>query len=372
MVTAYGAARIVTMNPAHPEVVLGALLVEDGRIAAVVPRREAKGVPVHDLGPVTLVPGLINAHTHLELSHLAGRVAGGHGFASWADSLFAAMRAHRSTPSDLAAALAAARASGTCFVADVAGRDAATVRAALKAQGLGGHLFRELSGRGALPDLSPQDWPAPWSPSVHSLYSTAPSLAREAKVWCASRDLPFSLHLAEVPGENELFLGRGGDFNDFLRARRILPKGFVPPGANAVAYAADLGLLDERTLAVHCVQVDEADIGVLARSGAGVCLCPRSNRRIGVGEAPAAALHAAGVTLCLGTDSLASNDDLDLWAELRAVRAMLPPATPVHDLLAMVTTHPAKILGVDGEYGSLEAGKRAVWAVLPPDFAMLP
>jgi cytosine/adenosine deaminase-related metal-dependent hydrolase len=368
MVTACRAYRIVTMDQACPEVMDGAILVEDGRIAAVVPWREAAGTECRDLGPVTVVPGLINAHAHLELSHLAGRVPGGRGFPAWADALFAAMRTRRAASSDLAAALTAARASGTCFVADVVGRDAAPVRNALTAQGLGGHLFRELSGRGALPEMSPHDWPGPWSPAVHSLYSAGPVLAREAKAWCASRGLPFSLHLAEVPGENGLLLGRGGDFADFVRARRILPKGFVPPGMSAVMYAADLGLLDERTLAVHCVHVDDADIGILARSGACVCLCPRSNRRIGVGEAPVGALYAAGVALCLGTDSLASNDDLDLWAELRAVRGMLPAEISLRDLLAMVTVNPARMLGVEAEYGSLAVGKRAAWAVLPPDF----
>lgn len=372
MVTAYRAARIVTMDPACPEVMDGAIVVEDGRIAAIAPWREATGTACRDLGPVTVVPGLINAHAHLELSHLAGRVPGGLGFTAWADALFAAMRTHRAVPSDLAAALAAARDSGTCFVADVVGRGALPVREALAARDMGGHLFREMSGVRALPEMSIADWPGPWSVAVHALYSTAPALAREAKAWCASLGLPFSLHLAEAPGENGLFLGRGGDFADFVRVRRILPKGFVPPGTSAVAYAADLGLLDDRTLAVHCVHVDAADIGILARSGAGACLCPRSNMRIGVGEAPAGALYAAGVRLCLGTDSLASNDDLDLWAELRAVRGMLPVETPLHDLLAMVTVHPARFLGIGDEYGSLEAGKRAVWAVLPPDFAALP
>jgi cytosine/adenosine deaminase-related metal-dependent hydrolase len=372
MVTAYRAARIVTMDPACTEVMDGAILIEDGRIAAVVPWREAAGTACRDLGPVTVVPGLINAHAHLELSHLAGRVPGGRGFPAWADALFAAMRTHRAAPSDLAAALAAAHASGTSFVADIVWREALSVREALAARDMGGHLFREMSGARALPEMSPGDWPAPWSVAVHALYSTAPALAREAKAWCGSRGLPFSLHLAEVQGENELLLGRGGDFADFVRSRRILPRGFVPPGMGAVAYAADLGLLDERTLAVHCVHVDDADMGILAQSGASVCLCPRSNRRIGVGEAPAGALHAAGVRLCLGTDSLASNDDLDLWAELRAVRGMLPAETTLRDLLAMVTSNPARILGIEGEYGSLVAGKRAAWAVLPPDFEGCP
>lgn len=371
MTSAYRAARILTMNPGCPEIVDGCILVDGGRIVAVAPWKDASG-PCRDLGDVTLVPGLINAHAHLELSHLAGRLSAGQGFEAWADGLFAALRAQRVCRADVEGAAVAARKSGTCFVADVVGREAVMVRSVLEAEGMGGHLFREVSGRRGLPDFTAADWPGPWSPSVHALYSTAPALAREAKGWCVSRGLPFSLHLAEVPGENELFLGRGGEFTEFLRARRILPKGFVPPGMSAVAYASELGLLDGRTLAVHCVHADETDIGILVRSDAGICLCPRSNERIGVGEAPVAALHAAGATLCLGTDSLASNDDLDLWAELRAVRALLPTDIPLWDLLAMVTTHPAKVLGLAGEYGSLEAGKRAVWAVLPSDFTVLP
>lgn len=368
MTAAYRAARILTMDPGCPEIVDGCILVDGGRIVAVVPWKEASG-PCRDLGDVTLVPGLINAHAHLELSHLAGRFSVGMGFEAWADGLFAALRDQRASRADVAGAVAAARNSGTCFVADVVGREAVMVRGVLEAEGMGGHLFREVSGRRGLPDFTSADWPGPWSPSVHALYSTAPDLAREAKGWCVSRDLPFSLHLAEAPGENELFLGRGGAFAEFVRARHILPKGFVSPGMSAVAYASELGLLDGRTLAVHCVHIDADDIGILARSGAGVCLCPRSNSRIGVGEASVAALRAAGVPVCLGTDSLASNTDLDLWEELRAVKTVLSSSTPLVELLAMVTLNPAEILGIDGEYGSLQAGRRAAWAILPQDFA---
>lgn len=362
------AARILTMNPECPELVDGGILVQDGRIVSVVPWREAAGAEnCRDLGPVTLVPGLINAHMHLELSHLAGRIPSGRGFAAWADSLYAAMRSARPAQKDLERALSLARAGGTCFVADVGGREPSMVRGALAATGVGGHLFRELAGRGAMPDWDQDEWPGPWSPSVHALYSASPELARGAKNWCGKRGLPFSLHVAEVPGENDMFLGRGGDFADFLGLRRILPKGFVPPGLSAVAYANALGLLDGRTLAVHCVHAGREDIDVLAASGAGVCLCPRSNRTIGVGAAPAAAMYAAGVPLCLGTDSLASNTDLDLWEEVRVVRAMLPADTPIGDILAMVTRNSARVMGIESDYGRLEAGRIAVFATLPRD-----
>lgn len=366
MTEAFRAARILTMNPDCPEISDGGILVREGRILAIGTWREVAPDGVHrDLGAVTVVPGLINAHAHLELSHLAGRVPPGLGFAVWADTLFAAMRESRVTEADLELAVAAARARGTCHVADVVGREFFMVRRVLERQGVGGFLFHELSGGGR--EFRPGSLPGDWSPGVHSLYSTEQGLAQTIKQWCVSRDLPFSLHLAEAPGENELFRTGRGDFADFLRARRILPKGFAPPGLSAVRFAHELGLLDGRTLAVHCVQLDESDVDILAASGASVCLCPRSNRWIGVGDAPVAALHASQVPLCLGTDSLASVPDLDLWQELHVVRALLPASVSLTDLLALVTRNPARLLGVDAEIGSLDAGKRALWTVLPED-----
>ena len=364
------AGRILTMSSEQPEIVDGGIVVREGRIQAVGPWKEFAGVGTcRDLGPVTIVPGLINAHAHLELSHLAGLVPAGLGFSAWAERLFAAMRLGRASGALVAQAVDEARATGTCFIADVVGREAGMVRQALDEQAMDGHLFREFSGRVKGNDFCPDSLPGSWSPGVHALYSTDSAFARFIKAWCASRDLPFTLHLAEVPGENELFQSGCGDFADFLRARRILPKDFAPPGLSALGFARELGLLDERTLAVHCVQMDNRDVEIMASSGASACLCPRSNSWIGVGEAPAAALQAAGVPLCLGTDSLASSPSLDLWEELRAVRPLLSQNATLYDFVAMLTCNPARVLGIDADYGSLEAGKRAAWATVPSDLA---
>jgi cytosine/adenosine deaminase-related metal-dependent hydrolase len=362
------ARRILTMDPSRPEIHDGGILVRDGRIAGLEPWAHLRGQgPVVDLGAATLVPGLINAHAHLGLSHLAGRIPAGLGFAAWADRLFTCLK----EPADKAALDAAvgdAVRSGTCFLADLVGRDAVRIRQALAAQGLGGHLFQEFSGSPRALGFAPRPLSEPWSAAVHGLYSTGAEYARSIKGWCRERGAPFSLHLAEVPGENELFRTGRGEFAEFLRSRRVLPRGFVAPGVSAVRFASELGLLDQHTLAVHCVQIGQSDMELLAASGATVCLCPRSNEWIGVGQAPAAGLRAAGVPLCLGTDSLASNADMDLWAELRAVRGMLPAQTHLDDLLALVTVNPAKALGIAAQHGSLEVGKRAAWAVLPGDF----
>lgn len=366
------AARILTMDPGRPEIVDGGILVREGRILDVGPwKAVAAEGERHDLGDATLAPGLINAHAHLELSHLAGRIPAGLGFAAWADRLFEAMRAGRVTEEAILHAVGRASTAGLCCVADVVGREFDLVRRALESSHVSGHLFREYSGRGRGVEFCPESLPGSWSPAVHALYSTDSAFARAVKRWCSSRAMPFSLHLAEVPGENELFERGSGEFADFLRARRILPKGFIPPGVSATAFARDLGLLDSRTLAVHCVGMTVDDVDIMAGSGAFACLCPRSNSHIGVGEAPAARLHMAGVPLCIGTDSLASAPDLDLWEDLRAARSLLPPDTPLADLLAMVTRNPARLLGLDADFGSLAAGRRAVWSVLPDDFVRM-
>ncbi len=368
MTEAIRAGRILTMDPGRPEIRDAGLLVREGRILAVGSWKDVAGGGIpRDLGPVTIVPGLVNAHTHLELSHLAGRVGLGQGFMAWADALFAVMREGRPGDSAMDRAVLEAQASGTCCVADVVGRDFDAVRSVLRRRGVEGVLVREYSGRGR--EFTPQPLPGLWSPGVHALYSTDCGFAQAVKRWCDARELPFSLHLAEVPGENELFLSGDGDFAGFVRDRRILPKGFAAPGMSAVRFAAELGLLNGRTLAVHCVQLDGDDVRILAQTGASVCLCPRSNRNIGVGDAPAAALFAAGIPLCLGTDSLASVPSLDLWDEVRAVRRLLPPDIPLIELMAMVTRNPARALGLEGDFGSLAEGRRAVWSVLPDDFA---
>lgn len=356
------------MDPSNPEIGDGGLLVCDGRIEALGSWDRLKGHgALCDLGAVTIVPGLINAHTHLGLSHLVGRIPAGLGFAAWADRLFALLRGPVEQRALGDAILGASR-TGTCLVADVVGRDAGRIRQKLDAQSLGGHLFQEFFGSQGGQGFVPRPLSEPWSAAVHSLYSTGGEYARLIKGWCRERALPFSLHLAEAPGENEVFMTGRGEFAEFVRSRRILPKGFVAPGLSAVAFAHGLGLLDQETLAVHCVQVGQTDIALLAASGATVCLCPRSNEWIGVGQAPAVRLRETGVPLCLGTDSLASNVDMDLWAELRAVRKILPDQTSLGDLLALVTVNPAKVLGIAAQYGSLEVGKGAAWAVLPEDF----
>ncbi|MEG6504832.1 amidohydrolase family protein [Nitratidesulfovibrio sp. 1201_IL3209] len=399
-----------------------------GVIEAVEPMdafRRRAGVPLADLGDVTLMPGVVNCHTHLELSHLAGRTVLGGGFVPWVKTLLSltGAGAGAETPPEVrAAALAdAARQLAACHTAhvgDITAVAPAAVRRAMQAASIGcshfaevfGYRFATPDGQPAAPadtaalwpwamaelmadmtqdDFAPPPAPASAAPSAsavsgppgapfpvhpdaalagHALYSTHPVALAAARRWCERNHRVFSMHLAEHPDEVEFLTTGRGALADLL-AVRVLPPGFAAPGMRPVPYAAELGLLDEGTLAVHCVQLDASDIRLLAESGAHVCLCPRSNAAIDVGAAPAHALAEAGAPLCLGTDSLASNHDLDLWNEARALRDLpaghdLPPAA----LLRLLTVNGASALG-RGDIGAIAPGRRARLALLPQDFS---
>jgi cytosine/adenosine deaminase-related metal-dependent hydrolase len=131
-----------------------------------------------------------------------------------------------------------------------------------------------------------------------------------------------------------------------------------PPGVSPVRYLDGLGFLDDRTLCVHVVHVDAEDIAILRERGTPVCLCPRSNARLGVGRAPARRLFDAGLTVALGTDSLASSEDLDTFAEMRALRDQNPALSP-EEVVRTATLNGAIALGLEKALGSLAPGKSA-------------
>jgi len=356
------ARRVAAMLPGAEFIEDGAVIVRGGRITAAGTwtsiGRDAAG-EVRDLGETTLLPGLVNAHTHLELSHVGLPPVRGTGYLDWVRWLIA-NPVDALDPISLYAALDQLAACGTAAVADISSRNGAKVSEALALAGI--DHFIQFERFGYFPDAPlPEVEPSRLSLAGHALYSTSPESLSRAKRWDTEKGTVFSIHLAEHQGEVELLATGAGDFADFMK-QRILPRDFAAPGMSPVAWADSLGLLDAKTLAVHAVHVSKSDIDILKARGATVCLCPRSNELIGVGRAPARAYLDAGVPCALGTDSLASSPDLNLFGELEALMEFTPLS--LSEAVRLLTVSAARLYGFPVS-GGLAPGAPARFALLP-------
>jgi cytosine/adenosine deaminase-related metal-dependent hydrolase len=178
-----------------------------------------------------------------------------------------------------------------------------------------------------------------------------------------ARGGPASIHLAESEAET-VFLATGdGEWAGFLARRGLGGVPFRAPRASPVRYLEALGVLDPGLVAAHCVRVDGEDRALLARRGVHVALCPRSNRNLGVGLPPLPDLLADGVRVCLGTDSLASADSLDLLEDLALLHRVYPQVEP-ETLVRMATRAGAEALGFE-DLGTLGPGRAAAMAFAP-------
>jgi cytosine/adenosine deaminase-related metal-dependent hydrolase len=352
---------------ATPPIRQGRVAVEGGRVAWVG-RPGGPGEPegrLRDLGPGVILPGLVNAHCHLELSHLRGQVDGSAGFVPWVQALVDARAAEREklVLARAAEAIRELSGTGTVAVGDVsnqllhldllAGSDLAAVvfyellawdpaRAAATLEG----ARARIAGLETGPDLEVRL-------AAHAPHSTSAPLL-EGLVRAGG---PGALHLAESPAESRFLATGEGPWPAFLAARGLGHVACSPPGLSPVRYVDGLGVLHPGLVAAHCVHVDDGDRTLLARRGVHVAICPRSNQNLNVGVAPVPELWRAGVRLCLGTDSLASVPSLDLREDMAALRRQFPEL-PAAVIVGMATKGGAEALGrVD--LGTIAPGKRA-------------
>lgn len=335
----------------------------------------AGGFEEAPLGPVAILPGLVNAHTHLELSWMRDQVAPAAAMPAWVERLMALRRTvGQEPPEPIRAAIREARASGTTLVGDVTNTLAAYD--ALADSELSAAIFRELLGfnaadpeavvasaREQLAALSPTEWLRP-AIVPHAPYSVAPALLRA--IGAAGRG-PLSIHVGESAEEIDFLRTGEGAWRELLTALGAWTDAWRAPRTGPVAYLASHGLVNDRLLAVHCVQLDDEELRALAAAGATVVTCPRSNRWTGAGLPPVERFYASGVRVAVGTDSLASVEDLNVFAELKVMRE-LAPGVAARELLASATKHGADALGFGSVLGTIEAGKRAeLIAVATPD-----
>ncbi len=319
------------------------------------------------LTPEAILPGLVNAHTHLELSWMKGRVPPGDSMPAWAQRLIN-LRLTESAggPAPILDAIADVRASGTALVGDV--MNGIGTYDLLASSPLFAAAFYEMLGfnqafatslmtaaQQQLAALTPTDR-VRLTIVPHAPYSVSPHLFRA--IADAAGNRPVSVHLGESPDEI-LFLKNGtGSWRGLLEQVGAWDSQWTAPACGPVDYLDRLGLLNDRLIAVHGVQLTEHELARLAIAGATVVTCPRSNRWTGVGDPPIARFYASGVRVAIGTDSLASTPDLNLFHEMAIVRE-LAPAVPAREILRSATLEGARALGFGDELGAIRPGARA-------------
>lgn len=375
---AYRAAWVCPID--QPPIKDGIIAISDGRIRAV---GKPPIVPtgVKDLGNVVVLPGLINAHTHLELSWLRDRVPPAARFTDWVKLLFAIRgRPEKEMPAEhlppISDAIREAKASGTVAVGDISNSLAAVEP--MREAKLDGVVFHELLGfkerDGALVSGSQalREQAAAKGVRVslapHAPYSTSLELFRAIRTEVDGSACPImSVHLGESAEEVEFLESGSGAWRSMLEVIGLWRDDWEIPACDPVTYLERHHLIDANTLVVHGVQFGDAALGRLAAIGATLVTCPRSNLWVGAGDPPIARFYESGVTVAVGTDSLASVDDLNVFSELKVMRRLAPGVSAAR-MLESATLIGAQALGLGKELGSLTPGKRAeMIAVQLPD-----
>jgi len=348
----------------------GCVRVAAGQIQAVGPYAQMTAaierVPVIDHGPGVLMPALINAHTHLELSGFKGQVDCSRGFGPWVRALLELRETH--TPAELTAAAESglremtATGTGTLYEISSLGLTAATVARS----GLSGFWALEVLGNASNePDTTLSDWPGAIQPTLagHAPHTTAPALLAYLKQAVEAYKRPFSIHVAESAAEVEFIVRGRGAWAEFLTERGIDYSNWNLPARSPIAYLDTLGLLNERTLAVHVLQVDTDDLDILQQRQTPVCVCPRSNLALHGRLPDIPDMLARNILVGLGTDSLASTPSLNLFDEMAFVAIHYPALDPAQ-ILAMATATGAAALGQPAE-GRIVPGAAARLIYVP-------
>lgn len=358
---------IVTVNPDFDIIDDGLVCIKDGKLKRVetgsgdLPLPEAQ--ETIDAGGGIIMPGLVNTHTHLPMTLFRG-LADDLPLAKWLNEyIFPAEEKHIRPETVRLGTLAACAEmilSGTTTCCDGYFFEE-DVAAAVNETGL-----RAVLGQGVI------DFPAPGvphpadnvknalkfvqkgqsispliTPSIfcHSPYTCSETTLKKAKNAAAAEDVLFQIHIAETQSE----------YDQIQAQQRATP----------IKYLDNIGILDKNTLLVHCVWLDDDDLEIIAQRRAKVSHNPESNMKLASGIAPVPKLLTAGITVGLGTDGCASNNDLDLFremdtaAKLHKVNVLDPTVMDAGTVLKMATIGSARAIGLEKDIGSLEVGKQA-------------
>lgn len=381
----YAASYLLPVST--PPIAGGAIVTDNGRIVAVGPLAELRrlySAPVREFPGCVIMPGLVNAHTHLELTHFPSwKLRKGIDYSprTYLDWVIQVIKIRRALTADelihsIHEGIHKSIECGTTMVGEILSDGSLTpvYRESL----LAGRLYREAIGQDPArceellrsleetlatfqsdrlkPGLSP-----------HAPHTLSPRFMQDVAGLAQRFSVPTVIHLAESREETEFMHGSGGKIAELLYPFADWENYLPPPRRTTpTAYLDELGALNEATTVVHCVHITPSDAEILKRRGVSVVLCPRSNNRLVVGKAPAALLKKAGIPLALGTDSLASSDSLSMWDEMRFLLQEFPATFSPAEALELATLGAARALLLDHEAGSLEHGKRADFLVVKP------
>ncbi len=364
----------------HQHIENGAVRIEEGCIVEVGSADQLKGPSTTDLGDCVLLPGFINAHTHLELSHLAGRVDASVGFFDWVGELVQQMNPaksdQRQTANAVAIGLEELLSSGVTCVGDIT-RQPGQVRPILHASPVRAVSFGEVIAIGSLRNRLDERLLAACDRTFESerlkvgISPHAPyTLESKGLQACAKRaesdGLRLCLHLAETLEENAFTQQHAGPLRAHLERCRLWDDAIACPGMNAIGYAGEAGLLTSSMLLAHVNYATDDEMDQLAATGVHVAYCPRTHAAFSHGPHRFTEMIERGINVCVGTDSLASNPSLSVLDELRFLYGLRPDVPP-SILLDMGTIHGAKALGIESSIGSISPGKWADLVVVPLD-----
>ncbi len=371
-----------------PVIEHGAVIIHNDRITAIGRSAELSHQETIDYGDAVICPGFVNAHTHLELSSLAGLIptaisAAGDPTLGFIDWLMQLMDAIGTTPPDAAQLTGAMRsgiaeslASGVTMLGDVT-RNPAQTRRVLAESALRGVSFGEISAIGRRRHLLSERLSAAscragetgrfrTGVSPHSPYTVEPDAMRACADAARQGNIPLSIHLAETPGEESFTRTGTGPFADYLERLGVWDEAIPVAGCSPVELAFRTGLLNRRTVIAHANYVSDPDIALIRESGASVAYCPRTHAAFGHQPHPFRLLLEAGVNVCLGTDSLASTPSLSILDELRFLHEGHPDLAP-ETLIEIGTIRGARALGFAPAAGSISIGSSADLVVVPLD-----
>lgn len=359
-----------------PPLADGVVAVEGTRVAFVGEPSDAPAGDEIDLGDAILLPGLVNAHCHLELTAMRGFLED-LDFRRWILRLTNARRAVL----DRDALLDSARygieeglLAGVTTYADTG--DSGVAMQAMREANVRGINYQEVFGpdpaqcadsiaglREKVAGLRYLETPlVKVGVSPHAPYTVSDALFQATANLAREWHLPMAIHIAEGELEQQLVVDASGSFAEGLRRRGI---GVEKRGSSPIDLLDRLGVLEVRPLLIHCVRLGANDVARIAANDAPVAHCPASNAKLGHGVAPVDELLAAGVTIGLGSDSMASNNRMDILEEARLALLMQRARIGSHgvpsavDVLEMATIGGASALGLADQIGSIEVGKQA-------------